>query len=130
MESLGGTSVSVFIGVTVILFGSAAWMTGKALAVAWKPWWQGVLYGLLLGVGARFITYALFQGELLSLSGYVLSTAVLLLAMLIAFYLYRTHRMIQQYPWLYERHWFLHWREKPAGTCERETEKESPQYPV
>jgi hypothetical protein len=115
MESILGASTPVFIGVTVILFGGAAWMTGKALAVAWKPSWQGWLYGLLLGAGARFITYALFQGELLSPSGYVLSTAVILLDLLIAFCLYRTHRMIQQYPWLYERYWLLSWHEKRSN---------------
>lgn len=115
MESILGSSVPVFLGVTVILFGGAAWMTGKALAVAWKPCWQGLLYGVLLGAGARFITYALFQGELLSPSGYVLSTAVILLDILIAFCLYRAHRMIQQYPWLYERHWLLNWREKQSS---------------
>ena len=87
-------------------------MTGRALAVAWKPLWQGLPYGLLLGVGARFVTYALFRGELLSLPGYLLSTAVILLVLLIAFGLYRTRQMVQQYPWLYERRWFFAWREK------------------
>ena len=112
MENVLGSSVPVFIGVTVVLFGGAAWMTGRALAVAWKPLWQGLPYGLLLGAGARFITYALFAGELLSLPGYLLSTAVILLVLLIAFGLYRTRQMVQQYPWLYERRWFFAWREK------------------
>jgi hypothetical protein len=112
MDNVLGSSVAVFIGVTVVLFGGAAWMTGRALAVTWKPLWQGLLYGLLLGVGARFITYALFAGELLSLPGYLLSTAVLLLVICIAFRLYRTRQIVQQYPWLYERRWFFAWREK------------------
>ena len=112
MENVLGSSTTVFIGVTGVLFGLAAWMTGRALAVTWKPLWQGLPYGLLLGVGARFITYALFDGELLSLSAYALSTAFVLLVILIAFRLYRARQMIRQYPWLYERRWLFAWREK------------------
>ena len=112
MESLVGTSVPVFLGVTVVLFGGAAWMTGRALALNWKPLWQVVPYGLLLAIGARFLSYALFQGRLLSLSGYCIAGMVLLLVLLLAYRLHHVGQIVRQYPWLYERHGLLAWREK------------------
>jgi hypothetical protein len=118
MESVLGSSVAVFIGVTVVLFGGAAWMTGRALAVTWKPLWQVVPYSALLGLGARFLTYALFEGVLLSRRGYLISTAVVLLMTLVAYRLYQVHQMIQQYPWLYERRGPFAWRQKHTATPE------------
>lgn len=118
MESILGSSVAVFIGVSVVLFGGAAWMTGRALAVTWKPLWQALPYSVLLGLGARFLTYALFEGVLLSLSGYLISTAVMLLVILMAYRLYQVHQMVQQYPWLYERRGPFGWREKSVNRHE------------
>jgi hypothetical protein len=115
MESLLGSSIPVFIGMTVVLFGGAAWMTGRALAVSWKPLWMALPYGALLGLGARFLTFALFEGEFLSLSGYLSSTAVLVLVTLLAYRLYHVRQMVQQYPWMYERRWLVAWREKEQG---------------
>ena len=40
MESILGTSLGVFIGLTVIIAGGAAIMTGRAQADGWKPAWQ------------------------------------------------------------------------------------------
>jgi hypothetical protein len=115
MESILGSSIAVFIGVTVVLFGGASWMTGRALAVSWKPLWMVLPYGALLGLGARFLTFALFEGEFLSPSGYLISTAVLVLGMFIAYRLYHVRQMVQQYPWMYERRWLFAWREKDQG---------------
>ncbi len=117
MESLVGSSIAVFIGMTVVLFGGAAWMTGRALATAWQPRGLAVLYSVLLGLGARFLTYALFEGHLLSLSGYVVSTAVILVVMLVAYRFYHVRQLVRQYPWIYERRWLFTWREKtPAAS--------------
>ena len=100
----------VFIGLTVIGLGFAAIMIGQALALAWKPAWQVVGYGLLLGVSDRFLTFALFQGKLLSLTGYLADTAVLVVIALVAFRINRAHRMASQYPWLYRRDGLFNWR--------------------
>ena len=116
MESILGSELSVFIGVTVVLFSGAAWMTGRALALTWKSMWFTVPYSLLLSAGARFLTYALFAGTLLSASGYLVSTAVLWLAMLVAYRLSRAHQMVQQYPWMYERRGLFSWRQKGPDT--------------
>ena len=60
MENLLGTSIVVFIGLTVILFGGSAIMTGRALAVTWRPYWLAFPYCILLGLGCRYLTFALF----------------------------------------------------------------------
>lgn len=112
MEALLGTSIGVFIGVTVFLSGFAAFMTGQALASTWRPVWQLWLYILLLGFADRFLTWALFQGALLSPTGYAIDTAVLMVIGLLAFYLTRARQMAAQYPWLYERSGPFTWRER------------------
>jgi len=112
MEGLLGTSIGVFIGVTVFVIGFVAFMTGQAMANTWKPRWQLILYTSLLGFADRFLTFALFEGELLLLSGYLIDTAVLIAISLFAFYLTRTRKMVAQYPWLYQRQGLFGLREK------------------
>ncbi len=112
METILGNSIAVFIGITCVLAGGAAWMTGQALAANWRPAWQAVGYSLLLGLADRFIIYALFDGELLSVSGYLVDTAVLVAIALAAFRITRVAGMVQQYPWLYERSGILGWRRR------------------
>jgi hypothetical protein len=112
MESILGTSVGVFLGVTVALMGFAAFMTGQALANTWKPIWHAVVYAILLGFADRFLTFALFEGELLSLSGYLVDTAVLVVIILLAYRITQVRKMVSQYPWLYERAGLFGWRQK------------------
>lgn len=116
MEALIGTTWPVFIGVTCVLSGFAAYMTGQALAATWRPVGQVLLYGLLLGFADRFLTWALFQGELLSLSGYLIDTAVIIAIAFSAYRMTLAHRMIAQYPWIYERAGLFNWREKGTET--------------
>ena len=112
MASLLGTSLGVFIGLTVIIMGGAAFMTGQAIAGTWRPPWQVLAYCCLLGLAARFLTYALFQGQLLSLTGVIADIVVLTAIGLLAYRLTHVHKMINQYPWLYERQGFWSYREK------------------
>lgn len=93
----------VYLGLTVLLMGFAAWMTGAALANTWRPAWQLAAYGLLLGMADRFLVFSLFEGDLLSVAGYLLDTATLLAIGGVAFRLHRVRRMVVQYPWVYER---------------------------
>lgn len=119
MNGLLGTSPGVFIGLTVGVMGFVAYMTGQAVAVTWKPAWQAALYTLLLGLADRFLTFALFQGELLSLSGYLIDTAVLLILTLLSWRMARARTMVNQYPWLYRRSgpfgWASRGPERDAG---------------
>ena len=105
-----GNDLGVFIGLTVVLFGAAACMSGQALAQTWRPVWQTVPYTLLLTVGSRFLSFALFDGELLSISGYFIDWMVLLLLCLLAYRVTQARRMVAQYPWLYERAGLFGWR--------------------
>lgn len=114
MEALLGTSVGVFVGVTVGVMGFAAYMTGQALANTWKPMWQPIVYGALLGAGARFLIYALFGGKLLSLSGYLIDSTALMLIGLFAYRVTQARKMVTQYPWLYEQAGLFGWRQKGA----------------
>ena len=110
MIALLGTSLPVFIAVTVVLGGGAAFMTGQALSAHWRPVWQAVGYSLLLGLADRFIIFSLFGGELLSLSGYVIDTAVIMTVALLSYRATRARTMVAQYPWLYERAGPFGWR--------------------
>ncbi len=115
MEAITGTSLPVFIGMTLGIMGFTAFMTGQALANTWRPLWQAVLYSFLLGLADRFLTWGLFEGELLSLSGYLFDSLVLTAISLTAFRLTRARKMVTQYPWLYERSGLFGWREKGSG---------------
>lgn len=112
MESLLGTTVSVYVTVTVVVMGFAAYMTGQAMATTWKPVWQLIVYCLLLGLGSRFLIFSLFEGTLLSLTGYLIDCAVLIVMGLFAYRLTKARKMVSQYPWIYERAGLLGWREK------------------
>src|SRR5262245_49620435 len=93
MQSLLGNSPGVFVGLTVVIIGGAAIMTGRALADGWKPAWQVVAACFGLALADRFLVYALFQGQLLSLSGFIVDFAVLTALGLIAHRLTMVHKM-------------------------------------
>jgi len=112
MEDLLGTTWHVSLLITVVIMGFAAFMTGQALGANWRPLKPLVFFGILLGLADRFLIFALFQGALLSVTGYVIDTAYILIVALIAYRLTRAKRMITQYPWVYERAGPFGWREK------------------
>jgi hypothetical protein len=114
MQSLLGTSFGVFVGLTVIIMGGAAIMTGRALADGWKPPWQVVFACFGVTLADRFLVYALFGGELLSLSGFVIDFIVITLMALVAHRLTVVHKMVAQYPWRYQRESLWTYREKPG----------------
>jgi len=104
-------NIPVYIGLTLILFGGAAYMTGQAISSTWRPLYQVVVYSLLLGAADRFMVFALFEGDLASLSGYLIDTATILAIALLAFRVTRVKRMVSQYPWLYRRTSLFSWTE-------------------
>ncbi len=109
METLLGTSIEVFVGMTGVVMGFAAYMTGQALANTWKPFWHAAIYSVLLGVGDRFLTFALFEGELLSPTGFLIDSALLMFIALFAYRLNKARKMVSQYPWLYRRVGLFGW---------------------
>lgn len=104
--------IGSFFAMTVVFFGGAAFLTGQALAQGWRPGWQILPFTLLLAAADRFLLYALFAAELASLSGFLIAAAMLGAILLAAYYLTRARKMVQQYPWLYERRGPFGWREK------------------
>ncbi len=110
-ELLGGSPI-VFVGLTFVLMGFAAFMTGQATANTWKPAWHAVMYSLLLAFVDRFLNFALFDGELFSISGYLVDAAVLTLFALFAYRLTQARKMVSQYPWLYRPAGLFGWRRR------------------
>ena len=90
-------SFGVFLLVTVLLGGGAAWLAGRAIAQTWRPWWSVVAYMLVLGAVVRFFHFALFAGTLLSVQYYAVDTAVVMLCGLAGFRTTRAHQMARQY---------------------------------
>ncbi len=107
-----GTSLWVFVCATIVLFGWAAYMTGQALAQTWRPLWHLVPYSLLMAAGNRFFDFALFGGKLLSPLGYIVTVAILLPISIMAYRATQARKMVNQYPWLYERAGPFAWRDR------------------
>lgn len=105
-------SPGIFVLVTVILGGGAAWLAGRAVATTWRPWWQVVFYSLVLGGAVRFIHFALFDGTLLSLHYYAVDSAICLVSGCLGFQAARAAKMVAQYPWIHAPHGPLGWRRK------------------
>lgn len=98
-----GTSPGIFIGLTVILVGGAAILTGRAVASNWKPAWQVIAACVGLALADRFLIYALFQGELLDFWGTLVHFVVLAAMGLAAWQMAKVSKLVTQYPWRYRR---------------------------
>jgi hypothetical protein len=112
MDWLSDDGLRVFLVLTVIIGGGAAFLAGRGLARAWKPFWRLFFYTALLAGAVRFFHYALFDRSLLSLYYYLVTYAVLLAAASLGFRMMRTTQMVNQYRWLYERTSPLTWRDR------------------
>jgi hypothetical protein len=106
-------SFGVFVLISVILGGGAAALAGRAIALTWRPWWQIVVYMLILGGAVRFIHFALFGGTLRSLHYYVVDSAICMALGLIGFRAARAAQMVTQYRWINRPNGPLRWRRKP-----------------
>ncbi len=111
---LSDDSLRVFLILTVVIGGGAAFLAGRGLARSWKPFRRVYFYMALLAVAVRFFHYALFDGNLLSLYYYLVTYAVMLAAGALGFRAMRTTQMVTQYRWLYERTSPLTWRDRRA----------------
>ena len=109
-----GATTPVFLGVTVVLMGGTAYLTGQALARGWRPVWQVAGYGLLLGLADRFLTFSLFEGTLVTAAGYAIDTAIIIAFALVGYRMTLAAKMVAQYPWLYRRSGPFNWRPRGA----------------
>ena len=111
-------SVWVFLLVTVILGGGAAWITGRAVALTWGSWWQLVVYVALLAGAVRFIHFSLFGGSFFlplarfdaALQYYLVDFAVLMVLAALGRQTTRARQMSSQYRFLFRRAGPLGWR--------------------
>lgn len=106
-------SVGVFLLLTVVLGGGAAYLAGRSLAKDWRPISSLMAFMMPLGAGVRFLHFALFQHPLFSLTHFISTTLILMGFALLGYRLKRVSQMVTQYPWLYERSGALSWRQKP-----------------
>ena len=93
-------SVISFLFVSVVLGGGAAWLTGRAIATIWRPWWMIVPAVLGLGLLVRFFHFALFDATLLSLQYYAVDTTIGAVCAILGYRVTRSRQMVQQYGFL------------------------------
>jgi hypothetical protein len=105
-------SLTAFLVVTLMLGGSAAWMTGRAMARDWRPVWKVVVAMSLLGLAVRFFHWGLAQGTLVSLHYYAVDAGILIAIACLSYRLTRASQMATQYPWLYRRTSPITWTER------------------
>jgi hypothetical protein len=96
-------SFGVFLLVSILLGGGAAWLAGRAIAATWRPWWHVAFYMLILGLTVRFLHFALFKATLLSLHYYLVDTGVCLALGFLGFRTARAAQMATQYRWINTR---------------------------
>jgi hypothetical protein len=90
-------SFGIFLLVTLMLGGGTAWLSGRAIAHTWRPWWSVAAYMLVLGGVIRFFHFALFDGTLLSAHFYAVDTGIALLFGMAGFRVTRARQMARQY---------------------------------
>lgn len=113
MDLYGSENWLQVLFVTVLIGGGAAWLTGRAVAETWRPFWHALAYIALLGMAVRYVHFALFEGPLLSVIPYAVDTAFLLIVGSLSWRIALAAQMVRQYPWLYERSSPLTWRMRP-----------------
>ena len=114
MELFVEDKLSVFLVMTVVIGGGAAFLAARGMASKWRPVWMAVAYMAPLGLALRFFHYALFNGALLSLHYFITDTLVLIAAALLGYRLTRVKQMVTQYPWAWERAGPFSWRAKSS----------------
>lgn len=110
-------SLGVFVLVTLLMGGGAAFMSGRAIAGTWRPWWQVPAYMLLLAGAARFLHYSLFGGTLISPHYYAVDLFFCLVFGFLGYRMTRAAQMATQYGWLYGRAGFLRWARRGDATA-------------
>ncbi|HET9904712.1 MAG TPA: hypothetical protein VFQ27_13540 [Xanthobacteraceae bacterium] len=111
-------SFGVFLLVTVVLGGGAAWLAGRAIAGTWRPFWQLPFYMLVLAASVRFIHFALFGGTFLSAYYYTVDALACLVFGTFGYRVTRAQQMATQYGWRFMRRGLLGWRDRGGDSLE------------
>jgi len=112
VEQILGTTVPVFVGVTLVFMCGCAVLMGRELARAWRPLSYTLPYALLLGLADRFVITVMFDGEWQSVGGFLIDTGLILLAAAVSYRLSFAAQMVRQYPWLYRPFLLFFWRNR------------------
>ena len=107
-----GNTLFVVVLLNLALIGPASFAAGHGVAVTWRHWAQVVFYTALLSASLRFLDYALANGKLWSVGGFLLGWLIQGSVGLFAYRLTRARQMARQYPWLYARRGLLGWEER------------------
>ena len=111
IDDIIGTSIPVFIGLTMVLLGGAALLSGQAVANGWGAPTIGVFYCVMLAFTDRFLTYALFDGDGMLITGFAISWCYFLGVFMFAHRVTLARKMVRQYPWKYRRQGLFSWRQ-------------------
>ncbi len=103
-----------FLLLTVVLGGAGAVASGRAIAGQWKSVLILPAYMVVLSGAIRFLHYALFEEDILSVPGYVVALVITLLATAYGYRSRRAEQMATQYSWLYKRAGPLGWVAKAS----------------
>ena len=101
-----------FLLMTLTLFGWCSYQLGKAMANTWQPISLMIFYVLLLTAFDRFLLFALFEQELLSVKMFFIDFITLLLISIISYRVAKINYMINQYPWKYQKSGFFSYKNK------------------
>ena len=110
----------ILIVTTLAVGAGAAWMTGRAAALTWRPYWMAVLYFVPLTFGFRFIYYVFAHGQFLTLTGVAASFVYIFVIGSVAFRVTKAGLMARQYPWLYQRTSPFTWAPRNSGAVSPE----------
>ncbi len=106
-----------FVLLTLLLGGAGGIASGRAIAGQWKNLLILPAYMVLLSAFVRFLHYALFGEDLLSIAGYVVALVIALLAAAYGYRSRRADQMATQYSWIYAKAGPLAWARKKPGTA-------------
>ena len=99
-----------FLLLTVVLGGMGALASGRAIAAGWKSFAIVPFYMIAFAAFLRFLNYALFDGELLSVSGYVVAFTLTILAAGYGYRSCRVEQVTRQYSWIFKKAGPLGWK--------------------
>ena len=101
-----------FLLMTLTLFGWCSYQLGKAMANTWQPISLMIFYVLLLTAFDRFLLFALFEQELLSVVMFLIDFITMSLISLISYRITKISYMVNQYPWKYQKTGFFSFKNK------------------
>ena len=101
-----------FVLMTVVLFGWCSYQLGKAMANTWQSISLMIFYVFLLTAFDRFLLFALFEQELLSILMFLFDFIVLSLISMTSYRITKIRYMVNQYPWKYQKTGFFSYKNK------------------